>query len=291
MGSEKGLDIIIINNSDKNTAINKIVKNYRDVSLINTDTKVGFARASNLGAKVAIEKGAEYIICLNQDTIINGNLVGSLIDPLINLNDLVLSAPIPYDYEFKKIESSFIRWYLTQCPDMFYDALNNSLKAQYEVKYVSGACFAIKACFIKKYGFFDPIYFMYAEDEDLCRKIRYLGYKIAIVPEARFAHFHSHSDEDYKMNDDIIYWQRYSKSIFRLKEVREPFYIGFKRYIYWCLCDYLAVMGEFRTKTLLKYLFSDIKIMCKLPMIIKSRKNEMSLLKNSQGQDRNKLTI
>lgn len=204
-----------------------------------------------------------------------------MIKPLIESYNIMITAPIPYSYDFTKIESFFIKWYLAQCPDLLNDALNNNLKTKYEVQYISGACFAIRSIFIQKYGFFDPIYFMYSEDEDLCRRVINLGYKIVIVPKAKFAHYHTHTSKDEKVQNKINLWRRHSRAIYQLKDIKDPFYNAISRLIYKYFIDYISLMIRFKFITLYKNMCLDIRIFIDLPKIIRSRKAEFEFLKTN----------
>jgi len=275
INSHEDIKIIVINNSDRQTDINQIYKEYKNMTIINTNKNLGFSMACNLGAKIAIQRGAEYIICLNQDTIICERFLSEIIKPFMEKEDIVLAAPIHYTYDGRSIEPIFIRWYLTQCPDLIVDALDCKLKTFYEVEYISGACFAIKTEFIKKYGFFDPIYFMYSEDEDLCRRVRYLGYRIVIVPRAKFRHYHSHTQADEKDKRRIRLWRRNSTAIFLLKNIREPIWKAMARLIYNYLIDYVSYIMRFRIGSILINMWWDMKLIYLFPKILKSRKNEL----------------
>ena len=277
--ANESFEVIIVNNSDRPTKIKRIVKDFKNVTVIDTETRIGFAKANNLGAKVAIESGAEYIICLNQDTILHKNAISEMIKPLIESYSIVITAPIPYSYDFTKIESFFIKWYLTQCPDLLNDALNNNLKTKYEVQYISGACFAIRSNFIQKYGFFDPIYFMYAEDEDLCRRVKYLGYKIVIVPNAKFAHYHTHTSGEEEHQKMIKLWQRHSRAIYQLKNIKDPFYNAISRLMYKYFIDYISLIIRFKFITLYRNMCLDIRLFFDLPRILKRRRIELEFCK------------
>lgn len=47
----ESLEVIIINNSDRPTKIKGIVQDFKNVTVIDTETRIGFAKANNLGQK------------------------------------------------------------------------------------------------------------------------------------------------------------------------------------------------------------------------------------------------
>jgi N-acetylglucosaminyl-diphospho-decaprenol L-rhamnosyltransferase len=58
-----------------------------------------------------------------------------------------------------------------------------------EVDWVSGACFLIRREAWKVIGGFDPSYFMYMEDVDLCWRLRQHGWRVGYDPAACVIHF------------------------------------------------------------------------------------------------------
>lgn len=65
-------------------------------------------------------------------------------------------------------------------------------KGQYDVMMetdkVEGCCMLIKTDVIRKVGMFDPTYFAYWEETDLCMRIRNAGFRLLYVPEAKIWH-------------------------------------------------------------------------------------------------------
>ncbi|MBV8462881.1 MAG: glycosyltransferase family 2 protein, partial [Acidimicrobiales bacterium] len=57
-----------------------------------------------------------------------------------------------------------------------------------EVDWVSGACFLARRSAFEEVGGFDEAYFMYAEDVDLCWRLRRRGWRVAYAPAAEVVH-------------------------------------------------------------------------------------------------------
>ncbi|MGD0508806.1 MAG: hypothetical protein ABSA27_13465, partial [Terriglobales bacterium] len=68
-------------------------------------------------------------------------------------------------------------------------ALFSASPGDAEVEVVSGACLMVKRDIFEKVGRFSTEYFMYAEEMDLCRKIRHAGWKVCHVRDAQVVHF------------------------------------------------------------------------------------------------------
>ena len=57
-----------------------------------------------------------------------------------------------------------------------------------ELDWVSGACMLVRREAFDRVGGFDPRFFLYWEDADLCRRMRSNGYRVRYHPSARVAH-------------------------------------------------------------------------------------------------------
>jgi len=279
IGSCAEAEKIIVNNSDRATRIDDIAARYENVTVFDAKPRIGFGRACNEGAQISILRGAEYIIFLNQDSIAHEDLVLQLIAPFAESRELVITAPIHYNYDFSSIDKTFIL-YLSKCPHLLYDALNIYMRSWYNCDCISGACFAIRSEYINKYGLFDPVYFMYWEDNDLCRKVRYLNYGIALVPGAKIGHF-NHAGDNYKEIHKVQMWSRHSMSIFELKDVKVSL---LRQCLYICRSSIKAYLNYGVSLRFLDLLFAilfDIRLLVSLPHIIRSRNAERNLISAS----------
>lgn len=274
------IDIIIVNNSVRPQPIlATISNNYSNITIIEAPSQIGFGKANNLGYKHAKEYGSKYCVFLNQDTIVDKILIAELIKPFEYDSSVWFTGPQSFDYGFSRIEKHFIQWYLPQCPEYFFDSLNQTIKAFYEMKNLSGVCFAMPTEVINKIGLFDPLYFMYMEDDDLCRRIKYFNKKIILVPSARIAHAHSNGDE-ISIEDDIKInlLKRRSRFIFILKDLNRSISFNFLKLLNNLISDYFNCFFHFRFSTLFRYIIIDLKALTHIKSIIKSRNAEKANL-------------
>jgi GT2 family glycosyltransferase len=73
----------------------------------------------------------------------------------------------------------------------FEDLERNQLNEIYYTDNVIGASMLIKREALLTIGLLDPVYFMYFEDNDYCRRAVYHGFKIAVVSQSAVYHNHS----------------------------------------------------------------------------------------------------
>ena len=71
-------DIVVIDNASQDNSVRLIQENYPEVRLIQSKTNLGFGRANNIGMKIALTEGYDYVFLLNQDAWIDGSTLGTL---------------------------------------------------------------------------------------------------------------------------------------------------------------------------------------------------------------------
>ncbi|HRN90949.1 MAG TPA: glycosyltransferase family 2 protein [Ferruginibacter sp.] len=274
--------VVLVDNSTLPTRVSELFQDKgEEVVVIKTAPAIGFAKANNIGADYAIKNGATHVLCLNQDTTVEKDMLRNLLSAVLQNNQLGIVAPLIYDYTSKEIEPFYVHYYYGQIAKLFSDAVNNSLRPYYTTDKISGACFLMSRDLINRYGLFDENYFMYSEDEDLCRKIHYLGFQIAVVPSARINHLHGNTRKDLTRfeSEQKQMWQRMSSHIYTFKNTHTPFYKSFFSVSKKNIVSYFDLLLSFRFRLLLKYLWVDLKTIIMLPHVHKSYQKEKRLSK------------
>ena len=76
----KNYEIVIVDNGSTDNGLEELKKNHPDLIYIINKKNLGYAAGNNVGMKFAYEKGADYIIILNPDTIVEENWISGLIE-------------------------------------------------------------------------------------------------------------------------------------------------------------------------------------------------------------------
>ena len=192
-------EVIIVNNFASDIEIHNLPIQYDFVTLIDDGINYGFGVANNIGMKNA--KG-KYICFLNPDVILLSNILPlmhkldsdasiGLIAPLLRYQDLSLQKscyqfPGPRNWlAYNLFLNRFfpnVRWW-GNFP-MFYF----NYKGDYEAEWVSGAFMLLPRMAAEAVKGFDPDFFMYCEDIELCWQIHALGYKIMFSDASEAIH-------------------------------------------------------------------------------------------------------
>ena len=202
------LSILLVDNGSSIKSI-RAIKEYvsgckNKTKLIENGKNLGFAGGNNIGIKHAIKDGADYVMTLNNDIVVDKNLVLGLLNTMESLGKVGIVSPKIYfakGYEFKKQytknELGNVIWYAGGNMDWenIYGS-NNGVdevdKGQFdkvaETDFATGACSFINVKALKETGYFDEKYFMYFEDADLSQRMKRKGWKVLYSPKGYLWH-------------------------------------------------------------------------------------------------------
>lgn len=215
-------EIIVVDNDSQNQLERKLRKNSDGLKYIKSQRNIGYGAGNNLGARQA--KG-KFLFFLNPDTkvnkkaidalfnFINGNSKVGLVSPLL-VDSSNAAYPNQGSDEFTFISAiavfSFMGKYLlkNKISRKFFH-LDWDKKNVEEFDVVPGAAFMIKKSVFEEAGKFDEDFFLYFEEYDLARRIKKLGYKNYIVPQAKIFHIREASTKKRKDINKIFSKSRY----------------------------------------------------------------------------------
>ncbi len=198
-------EIIVVDNASFDNCKDIVLQHYPEVKFIQSHENIGFARANNLGYSHA---SGNSLLFLNPDT----EIVGSSINIMHNVIGEIPNAGAigcKLCNANGSIQSSSIQSFPTLLNQIFGIELLREkmpllklwgIKALYEtsstpvpVDVVSGACTLVKRTVFESIKYFSTDYFMYAEDVDLCYKIKKSGYEVYYTGAATVIHHGSGS--------------------------------------------------------------------------------------------------
>ena len=185
-------NILVVDNNSIGNDVEKLVNRYG--SLINTikaENNLGFAGGNNLGIKKALKDSTDYIVLINNDTIVELNFLESMLRVFDENQKVGIAAPqINYFSESNKIWSVGGRISRIKGSGFAYsDKIENeSINESGYRDFVSGCCMMIKKEVFETIGLFDEKFFLYVEDTDFCYRTIKAGFKIFVSTQSKVYH-------------------------------------------------------------------------------------------------------
>ena len=192
----KNFKIIIIDNESQNCFSDEINKSDK-IHIIKNENNVGFSQANNQGIKYSIKNGFDYVLLLNNDTIIKNDLIDSLIQQSSTLNQKIIQ-PLILNYDGSKI------WNAGGKINNFFGTFQilgkgkgfkNFKRNRTYTDWFTGCCVLIKLEIFNHVGYFDERFFAYYEDVDYSIRLKKMGYSIALMTNSYLQHYESASSK------------------------------------------------------------------------------------------------
>ncbi len=212
-------EIIVVDNASADGSIEALSKKFPDVKIIQNKENVGFGKANNQA--IAEAKG-EYVLLLNPDTLLKDNTITEMLKFMDERNDVGLatckvlnpdgtlqlacrrSFPRPW-VSFTKIiglsklfphSKLFAKYNLTYLDE----------NKTYEVDAVSGSFMFLRKKVLDEVGGFDPDFFMYGEDLDLCYRVKEKGWKVFYHPATEIIHYKGESTKRSSIDETRLFY-------------------------------------------------------------------------------------
>jgi len=193
-------EVIVVDNASPEGQVDTLYEQFPDISIVKSKANLGFAGANNLGFRHA---QGTYVLFLNPDTQLTGPAIPILLEQIKSLPHAGIIGCKLLNTD-RTIQTSCIQTFptlLNQLFDVEYLQLRwphvplwniaplfSESREPSEVEVVSGACMLLSREAFVRAGGFSEDYFMYAEDIDLCFKVRRLGLHNYYVGQAELIH-------------------------------------------------------------------------------------------------------
>jgi GT2 family glycosyltransferase len=180
------LNVIVIDNGSTDDSVSRIKVAYPEILLLHNQKNLGFAGGNNVGIRYALERGADYIWLLNNDTKPAPDALSALVAKASSADRIGAVASICY---YADAPSTVQAWGgsrvnlwigysgLSRIPreDDWFDSLN-------------GTSILVRRSAWEDVGLLDEAFFVYWEDTEFCLRLRKKGWRIAAAPDSRVLH-------------------------------------------------------------------------------------------------------
>lgn len=257
--NEADFEIILVDNHSEEYSILELVNEFSSVfksklHFIRTEKNIGFGNACNLGAK---NSSGDVLFFLNPDTLVDENIFQNLKNEFWNNNGNKKPGIIGLNVNGKKwtdYSSGFFPNYLFEILNIFSlgrycEAFLIKLKTQLSstkrinVQWVMGAALLIRKDLFEMVNGFDPDYFLYFEEMDLCKRIIKRGLSVIYLSKIKIEHLGSAgSKRNYYFFTKLFYKgkllflkKHHSNSEFFINRILVYLHIRFQMILWWLL--------------------------------------------------------
>lgn len=160
------------------------------VHVLRPGRNLGFAEGSTRGVEAALAEGADYVLLLNNDVVVEPDFLGRLVTEARAAGAGLACPQITFFHEPDRAwyaGGGFSLWLGLPRHAGWRRAVRRHGKPR-EVGFVTGCAMLIDPRVIAAVGGFDARLFIYCEDLDLSLRARRAGFRLLFVPEAVVHH-------------------------------------------------------------------------------------------------------
>jgi len=215
--------VILVDNASADGTADAVRKAHGDrVAVIENEENLGFARGNNVGIRRALDEGADFVLLLNNDTVVDPALLDRLVEVIAGSDEIGIVGP---------------KIYYASPPDRIWFAggevlLSRGLSRHIgirerdtgrydsirDVDYVTGCALLARREVFEKIGYLDPVFTAYYEDTDFCMRARRAGFRVVYAPAGKVWHKISASTGgelgrakiSRKLRSSAIFFRRYA---------------------------------------------------------------------------------
>jgi GT2 family glycosyltransferase len=191
----ENFEVIVVDNGSSDGSIEIVEASVSDqrFRVIRNNKNVGYARGNNIGVKSS--KG-DYVVFLNNDIVVTPFWLKDITKVMEENINIGASQPKLLKYhERTRIDN--VGGTIDYCGFPYGEVSGVKDQGQFdslkEIFVAVGSALIIKRKVLEQIGLFDPDYFAFYDENDLCWRVWLKGYKILLIPTSVVYHIGSAS--------------------------------------------------------------------------------------------------
>jgi GT2 family glycosyltransferase len=185
-------EILVVDNGSADGSAEKLAREFPDVTVLPLERNSGFATGCNIGMRHALAHDAEYVLLLNNDTVVAPDFLREAL--AVIQGDRRIGAVCPKIYFADQPEmlwyagADFSAWTGSTKHRGWKKFDRGQFDHNQEFTQATGCAMLVRCSALRKVGLLDEQFWAYAEDLDWSLRFLRRGYRLAFAPKARLWH-------------------------------------------------------------------------------------------------------
>lgn len=186
-------DLYVVDNGSTDHSVSAIRSRYGDrLTLLENRENLGGSGGFNTGLRVVYEKGYPFLMCIDNDALLDENAIGSLRDFLLQHEEAGMAGAKIYHLE----EPDFVQQFGQRidfehfCTESYFynEYEDGSMPPYLFVDCVAACALMVRRSVVDEIGLMPEDNFLYWDDTEWCYRCNLAGYKVASVGAAVALH-------------------------------------------------------------------------------------------------------
>jgi GT2 family glycosyltransferase len=180
--------VLVVDNGSPDGSGEVLARHLAPDEFVQLARNIGYTGGNNAGIRLALERGAHHVLVLNPDVRLGPDTVARYCQILAERPDVGALNSIQVGADGESIDTNFSNGVLKALGYSGRKLRDHQFPPLFEARVLFGAALMLPATTIERVGGFDPLFFAYGEELDLCRRIRLHGLTLAITAESPIIH-------------------------------------------------------------------------------------------------------
>ncbi len=185
--------VVVVDNASKADVAAELRPEFPHVHFVRSPVNGGWAGGNNLGLRYALDRGAELVVLLNNDTTVAPDLVGRLSAAAAAHPDFGILGPVIRFMDPPcEVQTDGVRFNRPGRPGFFQREPipldRRDPPRVVEVDIVNGCCLMVRRQVVEKIGLIDERFFLIHEESDFCLRAQRAGFRNGVLAEALVWH-------------------------------------------------------------------------------------------------------
>ncbi len=200
-------EIVIVDNYSKDDSSLYLKTTFPNIVLIETESNLGYAGGNNVGIRYAIEHGADSILILNNDTILDKDCITHFVSESEMRKKSVLGGRVYYHDRPNLMQHFGGMWEKKKGKFRNVPDKNFNSDLPHNLDFVTGCALFVPRKIFEEVGLFEESFFLYYEEIDWCLQVRKKGFFCTYVPSPILWHKESRSFTHPKPPQSYFQWR------------------------------------------------------------------------------------
>jgi len=187
------LTILLVDNASPDGSGQRLHAAFPEIAYLQAGTNLGFTGGNNLGIRQALDGGAEHVLIVNDDAVVEPTAIARLVEaagsgPRVGAvapKILFLATPDRIWFGGGSLTRARGIGVHARYGERDEPAPGEPLE---DITFVTGCCCLLSSDAIREVGGFAEDFFVYVEDVELSLRLSKAGYRLVYQPSARVLH-------------------------------------------------------------------------------------------------------
>lgn len=215
------VEVVVVDNTPGDADEKYIHTHFPEIHIIKPKENLGFGRANNLGMRYALDNGCDFVFLLNQDAWIKSDTLEKLVVVASKNTEFGILSPMHLRPDEKSLYIQIEDGSTDHGNTLLADCYFQNLRDVYPFTYINAAAWLITRNVLETVGGFDPIFFLYGEDDNYLQRLSYHARKVGLVPRAQI--IHDHHDVIGQDNDKVLSYREKQSFLVKCTDINRVF--------------------------------------------------------------------